>query len=188
MPTSSQSDIDLLRVLLGLRRAKRLYRGTLTPLFEPKEKGSADYLRLFAARELVRRWLLEELRQEPHLQSPAQTREYLKLHFAGKEREVFACLFLDNRHRLIAAENLFYGTIDGASVHPREVVKRALQLNAAAVILSHNHPSSVTEPSHADELVTRRLTEALALVDIRVLDHLIVGGNATLSFAERGLL
>jgi DNA repair protein RadC len=89
---------------------------------------------------------------------------------------------------LIAAENLFYGTIDGASVHPREVVKRALQLNAAAVILSHNHPSSVTEPSQADELVTKRLTEALALVDIRVLDHLIVGGNVATSFAERGLL
>jgi hypothetical protein len=134
MSTSSRSDIDLLRVLLGVRRAKRLYRGTLAPLFDPKEELSADHARLLAARELVRRWLLEELRQGPHLQSPAQTREYLKLHFAGKEREVFACLFLDNRHRLIAAENLFYGTIDGASVHPREVVKRALQLNAAAVI------------------------------------------------------
>jgi DNA repair protein RadC len=104
------------------------------------------------------------------------------------EREVFGCLFLDNRHRLIALEEMFLGTIDGASVHPREVVKRALKLNAAAVILAHNHPSGVAEPSQADELITARIRDALALVDIRVLDHLVVGGTTVTSFAERGLI
>jgi DNA repair protein RadC len=102
--------------------------------------------------------------------------------------EVFCCLFLDNRHRLIAFDELFRGTIDGASVHPREVVRQALQRNAAAVILAHNHPSGVAEPSQADELITHRLKDALALVDIRVLDHLIVGDSRCTSFAERGLL
>jgi DNA repair protein RadC len=101
---------------------------------------------------------------------------------------VFTCLFLDNRHRVIECEELFRGTIDGASVHPREVVKRALQLNAAALILAHNHPSGVAEPSQADQQLTRRLREALGLVDIRVLDHLVVGDGEAVSFAERGLL
>jgi DNA repair protein RadC len=107
---------------------------------------------------------------------------------ANREFETFCLIYLDNRHRLIACEDLFRGTIDGASVHPREVVKEALKHNAAAVILAHNHPSGVAEPSHADELITRRLREALALVDIRVLDHLIVAVGATVSFAELGLL
>jgi DNA repair protein RadC len=107
---------------------------------------------------------------------------------ATREFETFCLIYLDNRHRLIACEDLFRGTIDGASVHPREVVKEALRHNAAAVILAHNHPSGVAEPSHADELITRRLREALQLVDIRVLDHLIVAGGETVSFAERGLI
>jgi len=122
------------------------------------------------------------------LSAPSATREYLTTLLAPQERELFMILALDNRHRIIASEILFAGTIDGASVHPREVVKCALRHNAAAVIFSHNHPSGVAEASQADELITRRLRDALALVDIRVLDHLIIGGNSSLSFAERGLL
>jgi DNA repair protein RadC len=122
------------------------------------------------------------------LSAPSATREYLTTLLAPQERELFMILALDNRHRIIASEILFAGTIDGASVHPREVVKCALRHNAAAVIFSHNHPSGVAEASQADELITRRLRDALALVDIRVLDHLIVGGNTSLSFAERGLI
>lgn len=122
------------------------------------------------------------------LESPSATRQYLSLRFASLEHEVFSCLWLDNRHRVIACDELFRGTIDGASVHPREVVKRALAQNAAAVILAHNHPSGVAEPSQADELITQRLREALAIVDIRVLDHLIVAGAQVVSMAERGVL
>jgi DNA repair protein RadC len=122
------------------------------------------------------------------LTAPSATREYLKTMLAPQERELFLVLALDNRHRLIASDILFAGTIVGASVHPREVVKCALRHNAAAVIFAHNHPSGVAEASQADELITRRLRDALALVDIRTLDHLVVGAGQTLSFAERGLL
>ena len=122
------------------------------------------------------------------LSSPADTRAYLRLRLAHLEHEIFACLFLDNRHRVIEYAELFRGTIDGASVHPREVVKAALAHNAAAVILAHNHPSGVAEPSQADLHLTRRLREALGLVDIRVLDHLVIGDGEAVSFAERGLL
>jgi DNA repair protein RadC len=122
------------------------------------------------------------------LESPAVTRNYLALRFANLEHEVFCCLFLDNRHRVIACDELFRGTVDGASVHPREVVKQALAHNAAAVILAHNHPSGVAEPSQADELITLRLKDALGVVDIRVLDHLIVAGSKVVSLAERGVL
>ena len=122
------------------------------------------------------------------LANPRTTREYFRLRFAGLEHEVFCCLYLDTRHRPIACEELFRGTIDGATVHPREVAKRALVHNAASVILAHNHPSGIAEPSQADELITRRLKEALALLDIRVLDHLVVTDTVTESFAERGLL
>lgn len=124
----------------------------------------------------------------PALSNPQATRDYLALRFAGLEYEVFTCLFLDNRNRVLACEELFRGTIDGANVYPREVVKRALRHNAAAVIFAHNHPSGVAEPSPADELITRRLKESLSLVDIRVLDHLVVGGEVVESMAERGLL
>lgn len=123
----------------------------------------------------------------PTLQDPSNVKDFLRLKLALSEQEVFSVIFLDNRHRMIAFDNMFYGTIDGASVHPREVVKRALQHNAAAVIFSHNHPSGVSEPSHADTRITQRLTDALALVDVRVLDHVIVGQD-TYSFAEHGLL
>ena len=122
------------------------------------------------------------------LSNPRATREYLALRFAGLEHEVFVAIFLNSRNRVIACEELFRGTIDGASVHPREVAKRALYHNAAAVILAHNHPSGVAEPSQADELITHRLKEALALIDVRVLDHLVIGGEVVESFAERGLL
>ena len=122
------------------------------------------------------------------LSAPNTTREYLKTLLAPQERELFLLLALDNRHRVIASDILFAGTIDGASVHPREVVKCALRYNAAAVILAHNHPSGVAEPSQADELITRRLRDALALVDIRVLDHFVIGAGKSCSFAERGLL
>jgi DNA repair protein RadC len=123
----------------------------------------------------------------PVLTSPALTREFLRLHLGGCEHEIFGMLHLDGRHRLIAVEDLFRGTINNASVHPREVVKAALGKNAAAVVLYHNHPSGLTEPSAADELITRRLKEALALIDVRVLDHLIVA-ESVFSFAEAGLL
>jgi DNA repair protein RadC len=150
--------------------------------------GAAGYCRLQAALELARRHHAEALRAGPPLHSPAATREFLVARLRDIPHEMFCCLHLDNRHRLIAFEELFRGTIDGASVHPREVVKQALARNSAALILAHNHPSGIAEPSHADELITRRLREALQLVDIRVLDHLIVADNCCLSFAERGLL
>ena len=118
--------------------------------------------------------------------SPEITKTYITLNVADKEREVFGVLFLDNQHRLIANELLFWGTIDAASVYPREVVKRGLQLNAAALIFYHNHPSGVAEPSQSDRRITRRLNDALSLVEIRVLDHFVVGGGDVVSFAERG--
>jgi DNA repair protein RadC len=122
------------------------------------------------------------------LSSPEETRRYLQFVFEGYRNEVFGAIFLDNRHRVLGFEELFYGTIDGASVHPRVVVQRTLDLNAAAVIFAHNHPSGVAEPSRSDESLTRRLKEALTLVDVRVLDHIVVGSEGTVSFAERGLL
>ena len=178
----------LLALLLGKRAAKRVYRGSLADLFLDDTLPDEVKDRLRASRELVQRWMLEDMRRQPVLQNPNAVRDYLAVHYAGQEREVFGVLFLDNRHRLIAFDELFRGTIDGASVHPREVVRQALYRNAAAVILAHNHPSGVAEPSQADELITHRLKDALALVDIRVLDHLIVGDNRCTSFAERGLL
>jgi DNA repair protein RadC len=150
--------------------------------------GTVGYCRLQAALEIARRHYAEALRSGPPLDSPQATRDFLIRRLRDTPHELFCCLHLDNRHRLIAFDELFRGTIDGASVHPREVVKQALARNAAAVILAHNHPSGVAEPSQADELVTRRLREALQLVDIRVLDHMIVADNGCLSFAERGLL
>jgi DNA repair protein RadC len=122
------------------------------------------------------------------LESPRATREYLVVRLAPLEHEVFCCIFLDNRHRVIAFEELFRGTVDGTSVHPREVIKRTLAHNAAAVILAHNHPSGVAEPSQADELITLRLKDGLAQIDVRLLDHLIVGGATIVSLAERGVL
>jgi DNA repair protein RadC len=124
----------------------------------------------------------------PSLCSPQDVRDFLKLKLAGHEHEVFASVFLDNRHRVIAFEELFFGTIDSASVYPRQVVKRALHWNCAALIIAHNHPSGYSEPSQADRQLTERLKDALALVDVRVLDHLIVGAGRPLSLAEYGWL
>ena len=122
------------------------------------------------------------------LTNPQAAREYLIAQFKPLQREVFACLFLDTRHQIIAFERLFFGTLDAATVHPREVVRRALELNAGAVILAHNHPSGVAEPSQADRALTRRLSDALSLVEVRVIDHVVIGDGATTSFAERGWL
>jgi len=122
------------------------------------------------------------------LDNPHATRQYLQLKLSDEYNEVFGCIFLDNRHRILSLEVLFYGTIDGASVHPRVVVKRALDVNAAAIVFFHNHPSGVAEPSRADQQLTRRLVDALGLVDIRVLDHLVVSPTESISMAERGLI
>ena len=133
--------------------------------------------------------ILQDLHQPGlELPSPNRTREFLRVLLADRKAEVFGCLYLDNRHRVIETAELFQGTIDGAAVYPRVVVQQALTLNAAAVMFFHNHPSGVAEPSHADEAITRRLKEALALVDIRVLDHFVVTVGESVSFAERGLL
>ena len=153
-----------------------------------KGLGVAKYAQLQAVLELSRRYVLTRLSAQDVLTSPEATRDYLKLRLYGSPHEIFACLFLDNRHRVILYEELFRGTIDGASVHPREVVRRVIETNAAAVIFAHNHPSGVAEPSPADLRITQRLKEALALIEVRVLDHIIVGDGEGTSFAERGLL
>ena len=150
--------------------------------------GLARFAELRAAVEIARRQLTETLRSGPSLSPPRATRDFLVARLRDLEHEVFCCLYLDNRHRLIHFEELFRGTIDGASVHPREVVKQALQWNSAAVIVAHNHPSGIAEPSQADELITQRVKQALALVDIRLLDHVIVGDGTSVSLAERGVL
>ena len=150
--------------------------------------GVARYTALTAAMEIATRLLETRLQRGECITDPSSTRRFLQARMQGYQREVFACLFLDNQHRLLAYEELFFGTIDGASVHPREVVKRTLQLNAAALIFAHNHPSGVSEPSQADRRITERLRSALSLVDVRVLDHLVVGDAEVSSFAELGLL
>ncbi|MBN1379263.1 MAG: DNA repair protein RadC [Gammaproteobacteria bacterium] len=150
--------------------------------------GVAKYVQLKAVMEMARRYLSECLARGQQLTSPADTRNYLLLRMRDYPHEVFACLFLDNKHRVIAYEEMFRGTIDSASVYPREIVKRALEHNAAALILAHNHPSGVCEPSVADRSITERIAAALNLVDIRLLDHLVVGDSNCLSFAETGLL
>ena len=184
-----RSALDMARVLLGEFRS---LRGLLTAerqaVCRTPGLGSAKYALLQASLELARRHYAELMHAGPALSNPRATREYLRARLRDRDHEVFCCMFLDNRHRIIAFEEVFRGTIDGASVHPRDVVKLALARNAAAVILAHNHPSGIAEPSQADELITGRLRDALALVDIRVLDHIVVGDGSTVSFAERGLL
>lgn len=186
---AGRSAVDLARELLDAF-------GGLRPLLAADAEdfcrrpglGPAKYAQLRAVLEMGRRHLDEELLRGEPLTSVAATRRYLQACLRDRPYEVFACLFLDNRHRVLAFDELFRGTIDGASVYPREVVKAALGRNAAAVILAHNHPSGVAEPSRADTRLTERLCDALDLVDIRVLDHLIVGDGEPVSFAERGLL
>ncbi|GAA0698432.1 DNA repair protein RadC [Marinobacterium maritimum] len=150
--------------------------------------GPAKYVQLQAVLEMSRRHLEAQLARESVLESPAMVRRYLASRLRHEPREVFACLLLDNRHRVIRYEALFYGTINAANVHPREVVKLALAHNAAALILAHNHPSGVAEPSSADRQITDRLVQALGLVEIRVLDHIVIGDGESVSFAERGML
>lgn len=180
--------VDLARELLTEYGSLRALLDTDKASFcRGKGLGLAKYVQLQAVLEMARRHLYERLKRSDVLRSPADTRTYVTARLRDYPHEVFACLFLDARHRVIAFEELFRGTIHSASVHPREVVKRALAHNAAAAIFAHNHPSGVAEPSRADEQLTRLLQQTLALVDVRVLDHLIVG-DGVVSFAERGLL
>ena len=144
--------------------------------------------KLSVARELLLRGLQAQMSAQPVMQSPQALRDWLRLHCAGLQHEVFIVLFLDAQHRLISAAEMFRGTLSQTSVYPREVVKSALQRNAATVVLAHNHPSGSAEPSRADEYLTQTLKTALALVDVRVLDHFVVAGDQATSFAERGLI
>lgn len=186
---AGQSAVDLARSLLrefGSLRA--LLEADLAAFSNCFGLGPAKYAQLQAVLEMGRRHLAERLQRDSALESPQAVRDYLKARLRHEPHEVFACLFLDARHRVLAFEALFHGSIDGASVYPRQVVKRALAHNAAALILTHNHPSGVAEPSAADRSLTIRLKEALALVDVRVLDHFIVGDGEPLSMAEQGLI
>ena len=178
------SNEELLSSLIGVRETRRLYRGSLATLF----RDASVVGKCAVARELVKRWLGEEMRSSSALTSPAAVRDYLRIAMRDREHEVFFCLWLDAQHRVINAQELFRGTLTQTSVYPREVVKAALRVNAAAVIFAHNHPSGITQPSHSDEHLTRNLKEALALIEVRVLDHFIVAGTNILSFAERGLI
>jgi DNA repair protein RadC len=153
-----------------------------------KGLGPAKRAQFEAAIELARRSLRSGLREASALTSPGAVRDYLRLAIAEREHEVFVCLWLDAQHRVTACDELFRGTLTQTSVYPREIVKAALKANAAAVIFAHNHPSGAAQPSQADELLTRNLKDALALVDVKVLDHFVVAGNQAISFAERGLL
>lgn len=183
-----KSAVDLAQELLqGFQGLRQLLKADQQSFCNHAGLGTAKYAQLQAVLEMARRYLFESLQRGDTLSSPQDTRQYLSSQLRDYTHEVFAALFLDQRHRVICFEELFRGTIDGASVYPREVVKKALQHNAAALIFAHNHPSGVAEPSQADELITRRLIDALKLVDVRVLDHFVVG-DEVVSFAERGLL
>lgn len=181
------SAVDLARRLLGeFGGLRRLLEADLAGFSAHLGLGPAKYAQLQAVLEMGRRHLAEGLRAGSALESPQAVRDYLKAQLRHEPHEVFACLFLDSKHRTLAFEVLFRGTIDSASVYPRQVVKRALAHNAAAVILSHNHPSGVAEPSQADLFLTRRLQDALGLIDVRVLDHFVIGDGEPLSLAEKG--
>jgi DNA repair protein RadC len=200
------SDAEVLAILLGqgltgtpvIDLARQLIqmfggiRGTLntepTLLCKVKGIGKAKVAVLLAARECGSRNLRERLRPGTTIGCPADSREFLLASLRDRPHEVFACLFMDNRHRVLAFDELFRGTIDAAAVYPREIVKQALARNAAAVILAHNHPSGVAEPSQSDQLITRRIRDALDLVDIRLLDHFVIGDNTCVSLASRGML
>ena len=186
---AGKSAVDLARLLLS-------HFGSLNKLFAARREefnailgmGDAKYAQLLAVIEMARRALREELVQGVALSSPRAVRDYLALSLGHLPHECFSVLFVDAQNRLIAAEEMFRGTLTQTSVYPREIVKKALTHNAAGVIFAHNHPSGTTEPSDADKLLTDNLKEALSLVEVRVLDHFIVGGRQVLSFAERGLL
>ncbi|HEX6155489.1 MAG TPA: DNA repair protein RadC [Burkholderiales bacterium] len=157
-------------------------------LLEIKGLGEAKTAQFAAAIELSRRAMREEMSSRNALTSPGAVRDYLRLSLAHRQHEVFVCIWLDAQHKVVGTEEAFRGSLTQTSVYPREIVKKALARNAAAVIFAHNHPSGVAQPSQADELLTRNLREALALVEVKVLDHFIVAGNQAISFAERGLL
>lgn len=183
------SAVDLARQLLGrFGSLHALCAASEAEFCEVRGVGQAKFVQLQAVMELARRRLAETLEKGEGFHSPDDVRSYLRLHLSHLAQEVFLVLFLDTRHRLLAREELFRGTIDGAAVYPREVVKRALHHNAAAVILAHNHPSGVAEPSQADVRITEQLRSALSLVDVRLLDHLVVGAGEPVSMADRGLL
>ncbi|MGZ5055013.1 MAG: RadC family protein [Methylobacter sp.] len=184
-----KSAVDLARELLSnFGSLKALLGADQQSFCEGKGLGEATYVQLQAVLEMVRRHFKETLQRGDALTSPEITRSYLSAQLRGYSYEVFACLFLDNQHRVIQLDELFRGTIDGASVYPREVAKQALRHNAAAVIFAHNYPSGISEPSQADKHITEKLKLALALFDIRVLDHFIIGDGQPYSFAEHGLL
>ena len=184
-----KSALDLARELLArFGRVSRLLSATVRELDAVPGVGAARYAQIAAVMELAKRALAEEMKSRDSLTSPAAVRGYLRLSMQDLGHECFFCVFLDAQNRVIAAEELFRGTLTQTSVYPREVVKHSLRHNAAAVILAHNHPSGVAEPSVQDQALTRTLAEALGLVDIKVLDHFIVAPGACLSFAERGLL
>jgi DNA repair protein RadC len=203
---SALSDAELLAIFLrtgcvGLSAvdlARDLLQrfGSLAQMLSAEKKsfcdarglGEAKYVQLQAVMELARRHLGEQLCRDQVFSSPALVGEFLLSQLRHCQQEIFVALFLDAQNRLISWEKLFFGTIDSASIYPREVIKRVLHHNASAVIFSHNHPSGVAEPSNSDQLITQRLKDALVLIDVRVLDHVIVGGGYTVSMAERGML
>ncbi len=203
--SAALSDAELLAVLLGsgsrgkdaiaLGRELLGNAGSLGALLSSPERqiragglGPAKRARIAAALELARRSLAEELHERQSLGNPRDSGDYLRARLRHLPYEVFGCLYLDNRHRVLAFEELFRGTVDGASVHPREVVRACLQHNACAVIFAHNHPSGVAEPSAADRAITHELRDALRLIGVRVLDHLVIGSGEPVSMAARGLL
>ncbi|WP_025769432.1 RadC family protein [Thioalkalivibrio sp. HK1] len=181
---------------VDVARNALVHAGGLRALFDlPPDRladipgiGPARAALIKAAIEIATRYLEEGLQKREIFSCPEDTCHYLHARLRSRPHEVFACLFMDNRHRMIAYEEMFRGTINGTSVHPREIVKRALELNAAALIVAHNHPSGVAEPSETDRSMTRKLASALALVDLRLLDHIVIGDGDVVSFSQRGLL
>ncbi|CCQ11257.1 DNA repair protein RadC [Pseudoalteromonas luteoviolacea B = ATCC 29581] len=181
--------IEMAEMLLNrTQNLHNLFNATLGDVSAIKGMGEAKYVQLQAVLELSKRYLREPCERTTLFDSPEAVRRYLTMKLRGLGHEVFLVLYLDNQNRLIHDEILFHGTINSASVYPREVVKAALKRNAAALILAHNHPSGIAEPSQADKLITKKLQQALNLIDVQVLDHLIVAGPSCLSFAERGLI
>lgn len=187
--TRGKTSLDVAREILsrygGLVGLMAADRRSLT---ENSGIGAAKAARFLAMKELAQRHMLEGIKSKDILTSSSATRDYLRAKFRDCESEIFSCLFLNNQHHVVKLEELFRGTIDGAAVYPREVVKRCLHHNAAAVILAHNHPSGVAEPSQADIAITNKLRIALQTIEVRVLDHLVIGSSMVVSFAERGLL
>ncbi|MGH8729402.1 MAG: RadC family protein [Burkholderiales bacterium] len=186
---TGKSAVDVARGLIDrFKGLSRLIAASPEQLYETRGLGPAKFAQLQAAVELARRALNEKMRAQDVLASPKAVRDYLRLALSHREHEVFFGIFLDAQNRVIACEDLFRGTLTETSVYPREVVKRALYHNAAAMIFAHNHPSGEANPSVADETLTQALKQALALVEVKVLDHFVIGGESATSFAERGLL